>query len=66
MTKPLTPDLPVFEKKCSCGRTHTNNTATGVRYHFDADEITMSGWFWECDCKSTLFLPAFPEFMEAA
>jgi hypothetical protein len=39
-------------KTCQCGRVYARIPAH-ARYHADA---FFGGWYWECACKSTLFV----------
>lgn len=41
-------------KHCACG----NNFVHVPSYAFFQNEGKFSGYFWNCSCKSTLFLPA--------
>lgn len=40
-------------KTCSCGRIHSVVPAIAKYQHDGSD---LSGWYWNCDCNSTLFL----------
>lgn len=39
-------------KTCSCGRVHHDVPSVPL---FEAEELT--GYYWDCECKSTLFAP---------
>jgi len=42
-------------KKCSCGKHFARVPEDAI---LQEDE-EMSGWYWNCECKSTLFMPIF-------
>lgn len=46
--------LPSCNRVCSCGKLHTH-VPFGARLQMDGD--SLDGYYWECECKSTLFLP---------
>lgn len=45
--------IPIV-KRCSCGVVHVA-IPPDATYQADADNLT--GWWWNCRCKSTLFWP---------
>lgn len=47
-----------LNKKCNCCQKVHESVPSGAR---ESEEM---GWFWECDCKSTMFVPN--EKMKAA
>lgn len=55
-------DAQVFEafeqkektRQCSCGQVYPG-VPKYARYH--PDDGALSGWYWECKCRSTLFTP---------
>lgn len=49
--------LPITPKKCGCGRVHFEIPAT-ARVQKQGDRL--SGWYWDCACHSTLFIPLTP------
>lgn len=40
-------------KQCSCGKTFSE-IPKDARFHNSGDEF--QGWYWECPCRSTLFI----------
>jgi hypothetical protein len=44
----------IKEKKCSCGRIHTY---VDEDYKYLTGDNPLAGFYWNCECKSTLFSP---------
>lgn len=45
-----------INKVCKCGKVH-DPIPLLVREQLDDDHVI--GYYWECECKSTLFLPTY-------
>lgn len=43
-------------KVCGCGKVF-KSVPQDARVHLDPEEPTLSGYYWNCDCRSTLFVP---------
>lgn len=57
-----------IKRTCSCGRVHDIIPAT-ARYQKSALEgDPLAGWYWECECGTTLFIPEknLKTYIEAA
>ena len=48
--------MKIINKKCSCGKVHNEVPKNAREWK---DEGVLIGWVWECECKSTLFVPTF-------
>ena len=44
-----------MSKTCTCGK-HFESIPKNARFHSSDDEF--EGWYWDCSCGSTLFVPA--------
>lgn len=47
-------NIPITPHKCSCGRAHFEIPKT-ARFQNEGD--ALDGWYFECACRSTLFIP---------
>jgi hypothetical protein len=45
-----------ISKVCSCGKIHLEIPETARKW---IEDDVLIGHVWECECKSTLFAPAF-------
>lgn len=59
---------PPIHKQCGCGKVWTaipdNVQLFGPKPGTDSADFwsgdALCGWYWECDCQSTLFVPLKP------
>lgn len=45
-----------IQKKCACGKVHNQIPKEAKKW---IDDGVLIGWCWNCECKSTLFVPTF-------
>jgi hypothetical protein len=57
---------PKISKTCACGE-HHDRIPESARYQPPGDSFDwLAGWFWECECRSTMFVAALiPEVATA-
>lgn len=46
----------MIHKLCSCGHLHTA-LPPDAKHHTDPDSAELTGFYFDCACRSTLFVP---------